>query len=139
MIRIKRTAVVMIALCSSALPLLSGCTPSTGFYEVEGTVTHNGEPVPKVFLIFHPANPDIHPEAMAMSDEQGRYKMMVGNSPGVPPGEHTVYATDPAAVQGGSSSDDPDYKEVITKYGPGTSTYKVTIDKDESELELKLD
>ncbi|WP_153556117.1 carboxypeptidase-like regulatory domain-containing protein [Roseimaritima sediminicola] len=119
--------------------LLTGCTPDTGYYDVAGVVTHNGQPVPKVFITFHPANTDVHPEAMAMTDEEGRFELAVGSTPGVPPGEHTVWAMDPAALNGGATSDAPEYKAVITKYAPGASTYKVTIDQDETDLELKLD
>ncbi len=46
---------------------------------------------------------------------------------------------DPQSIMGGKSSTDPDYLEVIKKFAPGKSTLTINVEKNESNLELKLD
>ncbi len=123
----------------AGLPLLIGCGSDTGLHEVEGTVTHNGQPVPKLLVVFRPDDLTTGAESMGETDAQGKFVMQVGRTPGVFPGQHTVYVDDPAALQGGSSSDDAGYQEVVKKYSADASEYRVTIDEDTYDLEVKLD
>ncbi|QEG42686.1 hypothetical protein [Roseimaritima ulvae] len=130
---------ISAALLLAGLPLLVGCGNDSGLYEVEGTVTHNGQPVPKLLVVFRPDDLTTGAESMGETDEQGNFVMKVGRTEGVFPGPHTVYVDDPAALQGGSSSDDPGYQEVVKKYSADASDYRITIDGDTYDLELKLD
>jgi len=123
-----------------AIILLGGCSKSgPDLYRIRGVVTHQGKPVPKVYLVFRPDDLAKYAEAVAVTDANGRFDMMIGSTMGVFPGPHTVIAEDPLAVQGAKTSDDPAYMAVCKKYSASASSLKITIDKNESNLELKLD
>jgi hypothetical protein len=129
-------------LCVSvvAIALITGCGQSNPeLCIVEGKVTHNGRPVPKLYLVFRPANLMKAAESCALTDENGRFEMMIGSTPGVFRGPNTVTADDPHAADGRTVSDDPEYLEVITKYSPEKSTYKVDVRKNMYSLEIKFD
>lgn len=121
--------------------LLTGCGGNdSGLYRVEGRLTHDGEPIPEMNIIFVPEDTGIHPESYATTDAQGQFEMKVVSTPGVAPGKHTVYVQDPAAVQGGRTSTEPGYLAVLKKYGSEESSpYEITVEEDLYDLELKLD
>ena len=120
--------------------LLIGCgKDGPEMYRVRGTLTHQGKPVPKIYLVFKPDDLTKYAESVAVTDAEGRFDMMIGSTPGVFPGPHTIIAEDPLAADGAKTSEEPDYLAVIAKYGPEVSTYRMTIEKDLSNLELKLD
>jgi hypothetical protein len=120
--------------------LLAGCSKSgPELYRVRGVVTHQGKPVSKLYLVFRPDDLTKYAEAVAVTDDNGRFDLMIGSTTGVFPGPHTVIAEDPLAVQGAKSSEDPAYLAVCKKYSSAGSTLKITIDKNESNLQLKLD
>ncbi len=117
-----------------------GCGQSgPKMYIVKGTVTHNGKPVSKLQVTMIPDDLKTKAESMGITDDQGKFDLMVGSVPGVFPGPHTFTAIDPLAAVGGQTSNDPDYVEVCKKYAPGSSPLKFDIQKNESNLEVKLD
>ncbi len=131
---------VTFTLCFLGLVMLGGCDSSRShLHHIKGTVTHQGQPVAGLFIVFTPDDDTVAADSMGMSNENGEFEMMVGSAPGVFPGPHTVVVSDPMALQGGKSSDEPAFLAVIEKYAPGVSTYKLTIDEDNDQLELKLD
>jgi hypothetical protein len=131
---------LMPALAIVVIILFGGCGKSgPELYRIRGVVTHQGKPVPKLYLVFRPDDLTKYAEAVAVSDANGRFEMMIGSTVGVFPGPHTVIAEDPLAVQGAKTSDDPAYSAVCKKYSADASPLKLTIDKNESNLELKLD
>ncbi len=117
-----------------------GCGDSgPKLYKIKGTVTRNGKPIGKLEVKLIPEDQQSKAEAMGVTDDQGKFEMMVGSVVGVFPGSHTFCVVDPLAAVGGSSSKDADYLEACKKYAPGASQLKFDIQKDESNLEVKLD
>jgi hypothetical protein len=126
-------------LAVALLALACGCSdPGPQMYSISGTATSNGKPLPNLYINFSPDDKSKYADSAAMTDAEGRFTMRVGSREGVFPGPHTVIVADPAGLQGGSSSSDPDYQAAIKKYGRN-SPLRVTIDKDDDEFELKLD
>ncbi len=112
----------------------------SGLYQVKGQLTHNGEPIPEMNIVFVPEDTMANPESYATTDDQGRFEMKVVSVPGVAPGKHTVFVQDPAAVQGGTTSTAKSYQAVLKKYGSEeTSPYEITVEENLTDLELKLD
>ena len=86
-----------------------------------------------------PADPKTQSASSSSTDAKGKFELKVGSKGGIAPGKYTVTCSDPAAMMGGSSSDDADYKEVCKKYAQGTSTYSFEVKESNRNLELKLD
>lgn len=138
---LRRVLYRSVAVCALLLSLtVLGCGGSgPKMYKVNGTVTRGGKPIGKLEVKLIPDDQQTKAEAMGVTDEQGKFEMMVGSVVGVFPGSHTFCAIDPLAAVGGKSSSDADYLEICKKYAPGTSTLKFDIQKNESNLEVKLD
>ena len=107
-------------------------------YSVSGVATRNGNPLPGLYIRFQPEDRTKYADSAAMTDAQGHFTMKVGSTPGVFPGPHTVYVGDPRSLQGGQTSNDPDYQAALKAYGP-QSTMRVEFDDDNENFELKLD
>lgn len=116
-----------------------GCGPSNNLLKIKGTVKHNGKPIPNLYLTFMPEDPMKQSASSSSTDASGNFELKVGSTGGVAPGNYIVTVSDPAAMMGGKSSDDPDYKLVCKKYAQGTSKYKITVDKNNPNLEILLD
>jgi len=117
-----------------------GCDSGPKMHDVEGTLTHDGTPIPEITVIFHPVDQNANPQASAITDENGRFVMQVGRTMGVRPGEYIVYVQDPAALQGGQTSTEEAYLGVLEKYpSQEVSTHKIQVDADMKNLDLKLD
>ena len=131
---------INLALISLAFATVLGCGDSgPKLYSLKGVVTHNGKPVANLYLTFLPTDPAAQAPASSSTDASGRFELKVGAKGGVYPGKYIVTCSDPAAMMGGKSSDDPDYAVVVKKYAQGKSTYTMEVDKNNSNLELKLD
>lgn len=132
-------------LATAALLLLAiGCGDSnSAICKVSGTLTYKGKPIPQVYLRFEPDDLTTKATSMAVTDASGRYEMFIGSTPGVYRGKVKVYCDDPLAAMGGRtpvpSEVESAYRELCSKYGAGKSTYEITIDRSNSNLELKLD
>lgn len=129
---------------ASALLLITGCGDSNAkICRVSGTLTYKGKPIPQVFLRFEPDDLTTKATSMAMTDSGGKFVMAIGSTPGVYRGKVKVYCDDPLAAMGAKSQVptdvEPAYRELCAKYGAGKSTYELTIDKPNSNLQLSFD
>ncbi len=135
---------LLTLLCLSLL--LLGC--SRGGPEVvpiEGTVTHNGEPVPSLRVYFVPT--DGRP-SWAISDQNGRFKLDYdAEHTGAKVGTHTIWVLDESsnvdptvAMSGGARPKrSPAINEIVAKYGREKSTLQVEVKKADRNFQLKLD
>ena len=109
-------------------------------HAVRGTLTHNGESVSDMLICFEPIDRDQNPASEAITDQYGRFELRVGKTRGVMSGEYIVYVQDPASIQGGQTSTDPNYLKVLEKYGsPELSGKRIMVDSAKTRYELKLD
>jgi hypothetical protein len=133
-----------IALLLALVSSLAGCGDSNAkICRVSGTLTFKGKPIPQVYLRFEPDDLTTKATSMAMTDSRGRFEMAMGSTPGVYRGKVKVFCDDPLAAMGAKSqvpSDiEPAYRELCAKYGAGKSTFELTIDKPQSNLQLNLE
>jgi len=109
-------------------------------HPVQGTLTYRGEPIERMLVCFDPVDGDKNPGSSGVTDEQGKFKLKVGKTMGVAPGEYIVYLQDPAEIMGGRTSTDPSYLEILKKYSdPQESKIRITIEKAKYDYQLKLD
>src|SRR5262245_65215604 len=138
----KRLASVLL-LVSLLIPALTGCSSNPNICPVSGTLTYKGKPMPQVYLRFEPDDLTTKSTSMAVTDANGKFEMMIGSTPGVFRGKVKVFCDDPLAAMGATSpvpkEIERDYRELCAKYGTGKSTYELTIDKPNSNLQLNLD
>jgi hypothetical protein len=129
----------------AALALL-GCTQSgPEIVPIAGTVTHNGQPVSNVRIIFQPMPGRI---SWAISDANGRFELEYDREhKGAKVGTHTVYVADedatvdPTAAMAGVTRKkrSPDVAAAIAKYSQDKSTLTVEVKKADRNFQLKLD
>src|SRR4051812_13104986 len=139
----SRTTIILLPMTALAF-VFAGCSDSNSkICKVSGTLTYKGQPIPQVYLRFEPDDLTTKATSMAMTDEGGKFEMMMGSTPGVYRGKVKVFCDDPLAAMGGKSpvprTIEPAYRELCGKYGNGKSTYELMIDKPNSNLHLKLD
>jgi len=113
---------------------------------IEGTVTHNGEPVTNLRIYFVPT--DGRP-SWAISDQSGHFALSYDSDhKGAKVGTHTVFVqdagadVDPTAAMSGAARPKPSpaLAKVTQKYGnKDTSPLQVEIKKAERNFQLKLD
>ncbi|WP_425616818.1 hypothetical protein NA78x_000478 [Anatilimnocola sp. NA78] len=133
----------MVGLCSLLL-LLVGCQPGDErLCEIEGTLRYKGKPIPRVQISFEPDDLTAKSTSMGMSDDSGRFVMMIGSTPGVFKGKVKVYCDDPVAAVGSKMEVPPevesDYRALVKKYGHGKSKHELTIEKTDKKLDLNLE
>ncbi len=116
-----------------------GCGSGNDLMQVKGTVTHQGKPVPNLYLTFMPTDPHKQAPSSSTTDATGKFELKVGGQGGIMPGKYIITASDPAALMGGKSSDDPVYKDICKKYAQGTSKYQIEIKESNRNFELMLD
>ncbi|VTU01257.1 Putative secreted protein OS=Rhodopirellula sp. SWK7 GN=RRSWK_05138 PE=4 SV=1 [Gemmataceae bacterium] len=94
--------------CVTLLALLAlapcGCGPRTTYGEVEGVVTVDGRPLPKVEVRFMPEpGGGSAARAVGYTDANGHYRLTLdGGEPGVAVGSYVVCLADPTAKRPGS-------------------------------------
>jgi len=112
---------------------------------VAGTVTHNGQPVPNLRIIFQPEHGRI---SWGSSDASGHFVLHYdADHEGAKVDNHTVYVAeeganvDPTAAMAGVKIQkrSPELAAAIAKYGPDKSTLKVEVKKADRNVQLKLD
>jgi hypothetical protein len=123
-----------------------GCTKSgPELVPIAGTVTHNGQPVPNLRIIFQPEHGRI---SWGSSDANGRFVLHYdADHEGAKVDNHTVYVAeeganvDPTAAMAGAKSQKrlPELAAAIAKYGPEKSTLNVEVKKADRNFQLKLD
>src|SRR5439155_3363859 len=139
----KRPATVLL-LMGVPLLFIAGCGASNApICKISGTLTYKGKPIPQIYLRFEPDDLTTKATSMAVTDASGKFEMFIGSTPGVFRGKVKVFCDDPLAAMGAKSqvpaAIDPAYRELCAKYGDGKSTYELTIDKPNSNLQLKFD
>jgi len=112
---------------------------------IEGTVTHNGEPVPNVRIYF--VSTEGRP-SWGDSDTNGRFVLDYdGQHKGAKVGTHKIWVVDlsanvdPTAAMSGvpRPKRSPATAEVAQKYAQGRSTLEVEVKKADRNFQLKLD
>jgi len=112
---------------------------------IEGTVTHNGKPVPNVRIYFAPS--DGRP-SWGISDANGRFVMEYDlDHKGAKVGTHKVWIldesanVDPTAAMSGAPRPkrNPDMADILAKYGQNNSQLTVEVKKADRNFQLKLD
>ena len=112
---------------------------------IEGTVTHNGEPVPNLRIYFVPTEGR---PSWAVSDAKGHFVMDYdADHDGAKVGTHKVWVIDEssnidptAAMSGGARPKRaPANAAVADKYGREKSTLEVEVKKADRNFQLKLD
>jgi hypothetical protein len=83
------------AISSLALACLVGCGDGLTVVPVQGTVLHDGQPLPNAHVTFQPvgdASDRVGPGSYGVTDGQGRYelKLTTDDRPGAVVGEHRV-------------------------------------------------
>jgi hypothetical protein len=112
---------------------------------IEGTVTHNGEPVPNLRIYFVPT--DGRP-SWAVSDAKGHFVLDYDSDhDGAKVGTHKIWVLDESsnvdptvAMSGGPRPKrSPAIAAVAEKYGREKSTLEVEVKKADRNFQLKLD
>jgi hypothetical protein len=133
-----------ILLVPAFVLILAGCGSSdSNICKVKGVLSYKGKPIPQVYLRFEPDDLTTKATSMAVTDAQGRFEMFLGSTPGVYRGKVKVYCDDPLAAMGAKTKVpadvEPAYRELCAKFGAGKSTFELTIDKPNSNLQLNFD
>lgn len=131
-----------LALMLLCIACTVGCGPPD-FYELSGTVSKDGKPIPHLQIDLSPDAVDSTRPPMAMSDENGKFTIRTGRGNGVPPGSYTIQVLDPAAANGGTTpkKTDPfyeDYMYVVERYSPDNSDLKYEADAHRNDFVLDL-
>jgi hypothetical protein len=137
-----RRCAARLSLFALLLPALSGCGGDSNICTVKGTLTFKGQPIPHVYLRMEPDDLKTKSTSMAVTDENGRFDMLIGSTPGVFRGKVKVFCDDPLAAMGSSTPVPKDvekaFRELCAKYGTGKAGYELTIDKSHTDLKLDL-
>lgn len=132
-----------LAVAVVLVPLAAGCNSDSNICEIRGVLTYKGKPMPQVYLRFEPDDLATKSTSMAVTDADGRFEMMIGSTPGVFRGKVKVFCDDPLAAMGTTSpvpkAIEPLYRELCAKYGTGKSTFALTIDRPNTNLQLNLE
>jgi hypothetical protein len=125
---------------------LGGCNKGgPEIVPIAGKVTHSGQPVPNVRIIFQPTEGRI---SWAISDEAGRFTLDYDpDHDGAKVGTHRVYVVDesatvdPTAALSGAKAKKrpPEIAAAIDKYSQDKSQLTVEVKKADRNFELKLD
>lgn len=126
------------------LLLLAGCQVSNNpICEIEGVLKYQGKPIPGVQLSFEPDDPATKSISIGITDENGRFVMYIGGTPGAFKGKVRVRCDDPLAATGQKTpvpeEVEAGYRALCKKYGADTSTYELVIEKTNKNLVLSLD
>jgi hypothetical protein len=125
---------------------LAGCGSNVPeIVEIEGTVTHKGQPVPNLRIYFIPTSGR---GSHGTSDQNGRFVLDYDyDYDGAKVGTHTVWVVDlgsnidPTAAMSGAPRPKrtAEMAEVLAKYSQERSTLKVEVTGPDKNFQLKLD
>jgi hypothetical protein len=130
----------MVVLGGLLLATVAGCG-GTYNSSVDGTVTLDGNPVPRGTVTYHPTAPG--PGAYARVEEDGSYTVRTGREEGLPAGEYqvTVIASEPPAVSQSAGGGPPPAGKPITPpwyRAKESSGLKFTVEPGSNEINLEL-
>jgi hypothetical protein len=145
MIMIRHARLLVLALL--VLAVASGCgSGGPQIVPVEGTVTHNGEPVSDLRIYFAPTEGR---PSWAVSDSSGHFVLDYDpEHKGAKVGTHKVWVVDQgaivdptAAMSGGGAraKRSPAIAQIVEKFGREKSTLEVEVKKADRNFQLKLD
>jgi hypothetical protein len=132
-------AVICCFLCSCQR------APGITVHRVSGVLTVKGIPAPSMVIHFAPEKGR---SSTGLTDAKGAFEMRLEKDrAGVIPGPHKVWIeykpSSPAEemkIREGNSPLSTELQEALKKYGAvETTPYRVTIDKDQKDLAIKLD
>src|SRR5262245_39231745 len=96
----KRHALALM-LAPVVIPALTGAGASASTIRpVSGTLTFKRTPRPQVYLRIEPDDMTTKSTSMAVTEADGKFKMMIGSTPGVFRGQVKVYCDHPLAAMG---------------------------------------
>lgn len=133
------------ALLLVAIVTLSGCSDGPKVVPVSGTLTRNGQPVPRMTVNFEPA---VGRPSWGVTDDDGRFTLEYdASTKGAIVGSHTVWvawrASSPKEeldALKGKAKKPADLNAIQQKYGaPTKSPIKLEITSAVDDLEIKLD
>lgn len=130
--------------CAALIAVCFGCAGEPDVYNVEGTLSYQGKPLPNVMIYFSPI--DGRRRSAGETDENGHFKLRyTGMEDGAVPGEHTVFVEyipsneEGMAILEGRAKIKGMMGEVLEKYGSlDKSDYHVTVDKRFDDLKIDL-
>ncbi|MEX0794881.1 MAG: carboxypeptidase-like regulatory domain-containing protein [Pirellulaceae bacterium] len=146
---------ILLAMATVAgLVTLSGCAAEgvpSDMASVSGQVTYNDSPVADATVIFMGSSNN--KSAAGKTDEEGKFSLAMGTTPGVEPGEYVVTVTKTESPkQEYLPQDHPDYasqrpprqnqtKQLLpAKYASGKATpLKATLAEGENDVPLELE
>ena len=119
----RNFSLIAVALSTSFLIAITGCGNGGSLAPVSGTVTYDGEPVPKLKVIFSPEpvgdNNSVGPYSKGVTDENGRFELATRyKDPGAFIGMHRLsfeYKDISAMALGDLQSDMSDAKDAGDK------------------------
>lgn len=117
---------------------IAGCG-EPDFYRVSGVATRNGEPMQFLQITFVPDNAELVRPPIAMTDKEGKFKLMTGSIAGTKKGSFSIHIDDPERVGGGKTSTDAEYVHVINRYSSEKSDLKIEVNRHLDDYQLKLD
>jgi len=128
------------------ISLAAGCSGGgPEIVPVEGTVTHNGDPVPNLLIYF--VSTEGRP-SWGISDSSGHFVLDYdAQHKGARVGTHKIWVVDQStnvdptvAMSGGPRPKrSPAIGEIVEKYGQNKSTLEVEVKKADRNFQLKLD
>lgn len=127
---IRRRSLTFAALLASWPLLCSGCSPGPkadygklGLVEVAGTISLDGQPVPKAAIFFYSEDGSY---SYGITDASGYYQAMLNSEKsGVIPGEKKIeISTVHSPVPGGLSGDDAESGEEVLEEDPDAPVNK---------------
>jgi hypothetical protein len=133
-------AVVCCLFCSC-----SKATNTVKVYRVSGVLTVKDAPAPSLVIHF---TPEKGRPSTGVTDPKGAFEMRLEKDrAGVIPGAHKVWIeykpSSPAEemkIREGNSPLSTELQDALKKYGSAETTpYRVTVDKDQKDLAIKLD
>ena len=143
---LRRQPAVLWLLLSVVPVLADGCSPSgPRLVKVSGTVTRNGEPVPKLFLNFYPEHGR---PSWGVTDDDGHYTLNYeGKGDGAITGTHRVWVQlrpsspkEEADLHNGVLKLPPAIKHILQTYGNlETTPLRVEVTEQSPVIALKLD
>ncbi|HXG09757.1 MAG TPA: hypothetical protein VNK04_08205 [Gemmataceae bacterium] len=122
----------------------AGCSGEPAVVKVSGKVTHNGKPVPGLFLNFEPEKGR---PSWAITDKEGRFTLSCfEDNDGAVVGAHRVYVSikdegqEEMRKYRSEVLTDKEIQTILKKYGKyETTPLRVDISRRTGDLEIKLD